>query len=397
MILAISAGRGASLELRARLALDREGTRKVLRTPRPGIGELLVLSTCHRTELYVTADGSDSDAVHAAVALMPALQPADHGELTVLSGSDAIRHLYRVACGLDSLVLGEPQILAQVRDAFTLAREEGAAGPLLSNVLARTLALGTDVRRSTPLGALASTIGAIAAMALSERFGGLAGRRGTVVGSGAAAEDAARALKRHGADLVVVGRSAERAERLARAVDSLARPLDAMPFVLRDASFAVVAVTNGELIGPASVLPRDGDPLLLIDISMPPAVNLPDLDDVEVRGIEDLTAPTGPDLAAAVDAAERSVEEAVYGWERWLDARPVGRDIGRFRARVEHLVQLDVAQTLAQLQLPPEEAERVAELARRTTNRMLHVLSVAMRDADPETRARMLQIADDAL
>src|SRR5688572_9492914 len=128
MIVALSAGRDSSPELRERLALDEEGQRKLLHSARPGLGELAVLSTCHRTEVYATAEGAESDAAHAIASLFHGLQPFDQAELRFMRGMEAVEHLFRVACGLDSLVLGEQQILGQVRRAFSFATEAGSAG-----------------------------------------------------------------------------------------------------------------------------------------------------------------------------------------------------------------------------------------------------------------------------
>src|SRR5688572_28997988 len=122
MIVALSAGRNAPAELRDRLALTEEGQRALLSGPRPGIGELIVLSTCHRTEIYATVDGLDSDVVHAVAAIMPGLLPTDQHDVSFMQGAEAIEHLFTVACGLDSLVVGEPQVLGQVRRALTLAQ-----------------------------------------------------------------------------------------------------------------------------------------------------------------------------------------------------------------------------------------------------------------------------------
>lgn len=150
MIVGLSAGRQAPAELRDRLALTEAGQRELLHGPRPGLAELVVLSTCHRTEIYATGDGLDSDVVHAVAAIMPGLLPTDHNDVRLMQGADAIEHLFRVSCGLDSLVIGEPQVLGQVRRALTLAEQAGSTGPVLKNIFSRAIRLGRQVRNETP-------------------------------------------------------------------------------------------------------------------------------------------------------------------------------------------------------------------------------------------------------
>src|SRR5438477_5711210 len=204
MILALCAGRTAPAELRARLAYDELTQRSVLEAERPGVGELALLCTCHRTEAYFTSAGDESEAVHGVAAILPGLLPTDQHDLEVLTGTDAIEHLFRVASGLDSLVVGEPQVLGQVRRAYALARDVGSTGPALANIFGRAIRLGRRVRTGTGLGRIGQSIGSIAADHLRQRLGGLAGRAGVVVGAGEAATDAAERLAKLGARLSVV-------------------------------------------------------------------------------------------------------------------------------------------------------------------------------------------------
>src|SRR5436305_1697580 len=213
MILALCAGRTAPAELRARLAYDELRQRSVLEAERPGVGELALLCTCHRTEAYFTSAGDESEAVHGVAAILPGLLPTDQHDLEVLTGTDAIEHLFRVASGLDSLVVGEPQVLGQVRRAYALARDTGSTGPALANIFGRAIRLGRRVRSETALGRVGLSIGSIATAHLNERLGGVGGRAGTIVGSGEAAADAATILWKQGARLSIVSRSGSSATR----------------------------------------------------------------------------------------------------------------------------------------------------------------------------------------
>jgi glutamyl-tRNA reductase len=387
VIIALSAGRDAPSELRARLALDEEGQRLLLRAPRPGVGELAILCTCHRTEVYATADGAEADAVHVVAGLLPGLRPTDQHDLRFMDGAEAIEHLFRVACGLDSLVVGEPQVLVQVRRAYVLAQQEGAAGPVLSNVFGRAIHLGKRARTDTPLGRLGQSIGTIATSYLASRFGTLEGRRGAVVGAGIAATDAAMSLRSAGAKVRVVSRSSAAAERLARRADATVHPLDQLSGVLLDSEFAVVAVSGGMLVRPPQLPRRNGgDPFIVLDLSVPRAVDVDEVEGVELRSLEEIPVPRGPEVTSAVIDAEALVRKEVAELERWLDTRASGPLIRDLRARADVMVRDEVARTISGMDLSPDDQERIAGLAVRITNKLLHGPTAALRDADEETR-----------
>jgi glutamyl-tRNA reductase len=386
VILALSAGRESPPELRARLALGEEGQRAVLTAPRPGVGELAILCTCHRTEVYFTADGMEGDAVHVVAGLLPGLLPADHNDLRFMEGSEAIEHLFRVASGLDSLVIGEPQVLGQVRRAYTAARRHGSAGPVLSNVFDRALRIGREVRAGTGIGRLGHSIGSIAADHLVDRFGDLHGFTAAVVGAGQAAGDAAQALRKAGAVIHVVSRAPASTARLARNLGAVAHPMDELPDVLGLADFTVVAVSGGTLVRP-EMLPRRTPPYLVVDLSVPRAVDATGRSDVEVLSLEELPAPLNPQIVEAVIDAEAVVRKEVAVLERWLDVRASGPAIRDLRTKADILVRTEVERALAGMDLPAEARERVAALGMRIANKLLHGPTTALREADEPTRS----------
>ena len=387
MILALSAGRTSPADLRARLALDDAGQRAVLSAPRPGVGELTILCTCHRTEVYFTADGMEADAVHVVAGLLPGLQPTDHHDLRFMEGSEAIEHLFRVASGLDSLVIGEPQVLGQVRRAYTAARREGAAGPVLSNIFGRALRIGRQVRAETRVGILGHSIGSIAADHLVGRLGDLHHRSAAIVGAGEAAGDAAEFLRKAGAAVHVTSRAPASTAKLARMVDATPHPLDHLAEVLAVADFAVVAVSGGRLVRPEDIPRRTAErPYLLVDLSMPRAVDAGGRPDVEVLHLEEFPAPLNPEIIEAVIDAEALVRKEVALLERWLDVRASGPAIRDLRAKAETLVRQEVDRALAGLDLTAEGRERVASLGMRIANKLLHGPTTALREADEPTR-----------
>ena len=393
MIIALSAGRDSSPELRARLALDEPGVRMLLRKPGPGIGGMVVLSTCHRTEVYAIAEGSDAEAVHTVVAMLPQLHPSDQQELRAMRGSEAVEHLFRVACGLDSLVIGEPQVLGQVRRALVLAQEESAVNGLLSSVFQRAIRLGRRARNETSLGGLGLSVGRLTAQHLDDWFDGLSGRSAAVVGAGEAATDAAGSLRGAGASISVLSRHAASARRLAVAVGGTAYPMDQMADVFARSDCAVVAISGGVQVHPEHLPVRAPlDAFVVIDISAPPSVDVAGRSDVQVRTLEDLPAPHGPETAAAVVDAEAMVKGAVAELERWLDTRASGRAVGDLRMYADNVVRAEVARVAASIDLSEAEAERLAAIGMRISNKLLHGPSVAMKDADEQTRTQLRRI-----
>ena len=392
MIVALSAGRDAPSDLRARMALDDAGQQAVLKGPRPGIAELAVLSTCHRTEYYATGDGLDADVVHAVAALIPGLLPTDHHDLRFMAGSEAIEHLFRVASGLDSLVIGEPQVLGQVRRAFVLAEDAGTAGPVLSNIFGRAMRIGKEVRSETAIGRLSKSIGSIAAEHLDERSDGLAGKSALVVGAGEAATDAAKALRKYEATIKVASRTLSSAEELAAQVEGTAHTLDELGHLFASTDFAVVAITGGMLINSVDIPQMTSAPYLVVDLSMPRAVEAMGRQDVAVLSLEEIPGPRGPEITSAMIDAEAMVRKEVADLLHWADTRASGPVIKDLRGFGESVVRDELNRALNGAQISDEDRERIEMLANRIANKILHGPTAELRRADESTRALIRRI-----
>ncbi|HLH28417.1 MAG TPA: hypothetical protein VKW77_05850, partial [Acidimicrobiales bacterium] len=346
-------------------------------------------------EAYFTSaeGGAGYEAVHGVAAILPGLLPTDQHDLMLLEGLEAIAHLFRVASGLDSQVVGEPQVLGQVRRAFTLAREVGSTGPALANIFGRAIRLGRRVRAETGLGGIGQSIGSIAAAHLDEQLGGLAGRTGAVVGAGEAAEDAATRLHQRGARLAIVSRQKASATRLAAAVDGSAFTLPELAEVLGKSDFAVVAVSGGIVVRPHHFPQRSpGDPFPIVDLSVPRAVDLDGRTDIELRSLEEIPGPGGSDVAGAQAAAEALVAGELAQIERWMETRESGSAIRQLRDYAEGVVADEVARALSGLDLPDQARDRVEGLGMRVANKLLHGPTTALRGADNETRAAILRM-----
>jgi glutamyl-tRNA reductase len=393
MILALVADRTAPADLRSRLAYDEPAQRAVLEAERPGVGELAILCTCHRTEVYFTAEGTVSDAVHGVAAILPRLLPTDVADLQVMDGLEAVEHLFRVTCGLDSRVVGEPQVLGQVRRGFVLARDMGSTGPALANVFGRAIRLGRRVRSDTGLGRIGESTGSIAAAHVRQRLGDLAGRAGVVVGAGEAAGDAAERLAKLGARLSVVSRSKTSAARLAETLDVPAYTLSDLAAVLEKSEFAVVAVSGGVIVGPRHLPVRSADePFVVVDLSVPRAVDAGRRTDVDLQSLEGIRGPEGPDVAAGIAAAEAMVAAEVVRLGQWLQARGAGPAIRQLRERAASLVTDEVTRALSGLDVPELARARVEALGLRIANKLLHGPTTTLRDGDDATRAAIIRM-----
>lgn len=390
MIIAVSIGRDTPAELRARVALGEDEQVGLLRAPPPGIDELVALSTCHRTELYATCTGSEADALHALIARLPGLRTADQPDVRSLRGHEAVHHLYRVAAGLDSLVVGEQQILGQVRRALQIAQREGSAGPTLANVFGRALAVGKRVRAETSVGAMGLSIGALTAAHLGTALGDLRERSAVVIGAGEAASDAASALAAAGARIAVASRSITSARRLATSVAGTAHGLDEMPELFARADCGVLAVGGGTIVT-NDHLPnvRRGLPLLLVDVSMPPSIDIRDRADVRVDTLDDLRAPRALTDAPALARAETMVRASADTFARWMQMRDDANAIGRLRAYADTVVDTELARFFVSMPLDEQDRERVAALGRRIARKLMHGPTVAMREGDPAVRAAL--------
>src|SRR5688572_30023240 len=194
-----------------------------------GLKEGVLLSTCNRVELIATADAHEQ-AVAGTMAYFNQRVAPDKIDPSVYRhhGRDAARHLFRVASGLDSMVLGEPQILGQVKDAFATAQALGTVGGLLGRSFERGFGVAKRIRSETALASGNVSVSSIACDLAEKIFGDLAGRRILLVGAGKMSEVAARSLTARGAQLYVVNRSPERAQALAAACGGTPKPLEAL-------------------------------------------------------------------------------------------------------------------------------------------------------------------------
>ncbi|MHB8513637.1 MAG: siroheme synthase CysG [Actinomycetota bacterium] len=304
----------------------------------------VTLATCERTEVYGITD-----------------QEVFVEGVEVLRGRDAERHLLRVASGLCSRVIGERQILGQVRRALKDAKPQSTAGPVLSDLFARAIVMGRKVRVRTALGSVKHGIGAL----VRDRLGDIQGQRVVVIGTGEAGIDIASVLNESGARLSIVGRDSGKARVIADRFDADAFELSALDEALREASIAVVAVS-----GKISLHALRDEPLRVIDVSVPSAVEA--AEGIVLETIGDLRGSTD-DLREAIEQAERMIEDA-------LDA-DAERAVRALHVAADDIVAAEVRRVLEHVH-GTADAEAIATAGKRIATKLLHGPTVALRN-DP--------------
>lgn len=378
--------RSAPVEARERVAFAPCAARSFLRRLReePGISEAVLLSTCNRTELYVVAE--DESARHRLLGLLA----SDRGvELRALrrdtywyTDAEAVRHLYRVSSSLDSMVVGEAQILGQVRDAYRMATEERCTGPVLNRLFHTSLRVGKRVRAETGIGDSSLSVPHVAAKLAGEVFGSLRGRRALVLGAGEMSELLVRHLRDRGVEeLRIANRTRERAERLAALFGGRAVDFEDLPRELEAADIVVSSTGSGEWVIRApevsAALERRGEPLFFIDIAVPRDIDpvVQSLEGAFLYDIDDLQAVVernAEDRQEAAAAAEEMIGPAVVEFMSWLSTLHVAPLIKELRDGAERIRQHEVSRALRKMDLSPEQEEAVERMSRSIVNKLLH-------------------------
>ena len=383
--------RTAPVAVRKTLTFDAAETAALLSRATvelPGV-EALVLSTCNRTEFYLSGRGDVVGRWHALLKRLRPTAPAIPEDCSFYErhGADAFRHLARVACGLESAILGDRQLLSQLRAAVGLSQTHGTLGRELSGATAAALRLGRAARAETAIAAGSAGIGSAVAVTL-----GPEAKRAAVLGAGEAARSIARHLVKRGVvDLTFCNRTAERAERLAAEYGGATRPWTDLEAVLEQVDAVAVATS-----APTPVLDSDRlsrvswrrraaghGPLAVIDAGFPPQVVAASLPGVHIVPLDALRQGEEAALAArkaAVPAVEAMVDEAVSSWLQKEAERRLSGTIRRLHQEADGLTR-ELTGQLVDLGLPLEEAERVV---RRPVRRLLHELVTELRAAEAD-------------
>ena len=385
--------RTAPLEVRERFAhAPREVPAALERVLSAGAGGGVLLSTCNRTEFYLAEPGDATPATVWAILterLGEGRSASEYGYL--VRDRDAVRHLYRVSAGLDSMILGESQIQGQVREAWETSRS--LAGPVLHRLFQSALLVGARVRSETALAAGAASAPSAAVALAGKIFGRLAGRVALVLGAGDMAELAASCLVSEGVRVTLVAnRTYERARAVAEELGARALTLDeawehfASADIVLTSTAAPHAVVTWERVAPA-IARRGGRPLCVLDLAVPrdvePAVG--QLENVFLYDIDDLQAVAAhatADRHHEVPAAERIVSDEVdrfWAWYAGLAAVPVLKE---FRERLDDMRAAELERALKRLaHLSPEDRAQVEQFSHALLNKFLHHPTIALKQA----------------
>jgi len=376
--------RTAPVEEREKVAFSAEDLPAALTRLDGELGGAVILSTCNRTELYATTDGDVSHAERLLIALTACKGTQLDPRLTYfLTHDEAVRHLFRVAAGVDSMVLGESQILGQVRDAMSAGTQAGSLNSVLSRLFHCALRVGKRARSQTKISRYSVSVSSAAVALARKTVGALDGKTVLVMSAGSTGKLTARSLADCGAArILVANRTPKRAAALADSIGGRAVPFSGLPRALA-ASDVVISGTGAEgfVLGPELVAPaaagRNGSALVLIDIAVPrdidpavreiPGVRLFDIDDVEAVSRASMRGRRREVLRVEAHV-EDEVEDFVTWW-RSLDVVPA---IAALRERAEELRRRETERALRRLpDLSDEERERIDAMTRAIVKKML--------------------------
>jgi glutamyl-tRNA reductase len=388
---------GTIAQLRERLAGAEGGA----------LSEAAIVSTCNRTEFYCAVQEPER-AREALQSFVAREKQVDLDELQhhsyVLPHASAVRHAFRVASGLDSMVLGEPQILGQMKQAERLARGAGGLGLLLNHLFQRTFAVAKEVRSTTEIGAHSVSMAAAAVRLAQRIFGDLGGESVLFVGAGEMIElCATHFAAQRPRSLTVANRTVERAEALAHRFHAHAMRLGELPEALHRFDIIVSCTASSlPIIGlgmvERAIRSRRHKPIFIVDLAVPRDVEpeVARLDDVYVYTVDDLgrVVQSGVEgRQAAVSQAEAIIESRVRDFESWLNARAAVPLIQGLRERADQLRGVELERARRQL-ARGESPEAVLEaLAHALTAKFLHDPMAALRNSEVDDPAERAQIA----
>ncbi|MDY7231490.1 glutamyl-tRNA reductase [Hyalangium rubrum] len=406
--------RTAPLAVRERLALTEVDRAGLLQQWGQAPGEAMLVVTCNRVEVYVATP----DAVGARARVREALGrlggPEVLEHLYEHQGTTALEHLFRVAASLDSLVLGEAQILGQLKAAFAQARQAGAARGGLTRICAAAFSCAKRVRTETAIGQAATSMASAAVALATQAFGTLSDKTVLVVGAGEMGQLAARHVKQaRPGRLLITNRTQARAEALAAEVGGTARPFEELHLLLKEADVVVCSTASPlplftrENVGAAGAL----RPLLMLDLAVPRDISpdVAELAGVRTYNVDDIQAFVAENEAARAEEARRAhglilEEVARFSRERAVrDGVPV---LARLRQQAEQIARAESERTLVALGegLTDKQRKSVEAMARAIVNKLLHEPTACLRSGAEgeegqllaETAARLFGLLGEA-
>lgn len=397
----------APVDIREQVAFAPENIHQALKdlTTRPEISEAAILSTCNRTELYCEVEENSSEVL---INWFQQYHRLGSGVLDpyiyIHPGQSAVEHVLRVACGLDSMVLGEPQILGQLKDAYAEATHAGTAGLLLNRLFQHTFSVAKHVRTDTAIGASAVSV-AFAAVSLAKQiFGELSDSSVLLIGAGETIELVARHLKENGVkEMVFANRTVERARLLADQYNATAIALSDMPAYLPKSDIVVSSTASqlpilGKGTVESAIKLRKHKPIFMVDIAVPRDIEpeVSELEDVYLYSVDDLHEIIDENLKSRQEAAEQAqeiIEVQTQHFMNWLQSLEAVDTIRAYREKAQNYRNEVLNKALRDLARGVPAEEVLTEMSRLLTNKLIHDPSVRMRLASYEGNDELLKAA----
>ena len=385
----------ASVELREKVAFSPEQLSDAL-TQLALYGqfkESVILSTCNRTEVYCSVDNDNSQALLSWLASFHNIDEAQLSEnIYIHYNNDAINHLMRVACGLDSLVLGEPQILGQIKQAYNSSKHYNAIKPTFERLFQKTFSVAKQVRTETEIGASAVSVAYAAVNLAKHIYGQLDNTRVLLIGAGETIELVAKHLyQHHPKSITVANRTVERAQALAKEIDGQVMSLAQLPEQLHQSDIVISSTAStlpiiGKGVVEQALKKRRYKPMLFIDIAVPRDIEsqVGELDAAYLYTVDDLQTIVSENMANREQAARQAqtiIEEKTrefIQWQRSLQSVDVIRD---YRTNAQQVKNDLVEKALNQLQSGKSSEKVLLELANKLTNRLTHAPTRAIQEA----------------
>ena len=398
----------APVDIRERLTFGPDIIAGALRSlgEHPAVEESVILSTCNRTEVYCPLNKEDHAPIADWISQFHGL-PQGRVSPYLYSHLDesAVKHLLRVACGLDSLVLGEPQILGQVKSAFQTATDAGTTHKLLSKLFQHSFSVAKQIRTDTAIGNSPVSV-AFAAVSLAKQiFSDLSEQTALLIGAGETIELAARHLHQNGIGrIIVANRTVEKAHTLAAQFEGYAISLTEMSGHLHEADIVISSTASplpvlGKGMVESALKERKHRPIFMVDIAVPRDIEpeVADLSDIYLYSVDDLQEVIQENMRSRQEAAEQAEEiieryvDEYMGWLRSLNAVELIQD---YRCHAENLRDEVLHKALQQLNKGKSPEEAMQFLARTLTNKLLHTPSSQLRQAGFNGQFELLEAAN---
>jgi glutamyl-tRNA reductase len=398
----------APIEIREKVAIPRTEFKQRIGDlcALPGIEEVLILGTCNRTEIYcLSSDGGQQTVTEWIHRTNDIPEGELDAHIYIHQGEETARHLVRVASGLDSLVLGETQILGQLKDAWQQAHEAGSLGKVLDRLFQHTFAAAKTIRTSSGISEHPVSVAYTAVVLARQIFGDLKSQTVVLVGAGEMVQLCGRYLVDHGIDkLLILNRSRAKAEEIAGELNATAMTLDRLDEALPRADILISSTASPQPVIlrkdiKAALRKRRHRPMFLVDIAVPRDIEpqISKLNDVYLFTIDDLQQVVDENMqqrSQAAQTAQASVDESVAGFMRWLYGMRASRTLKRIREQ-SHEFERDLTErALNRLEAGQEPGKVLNQLASTLTNKILHLPSKRLREAAEEQDYEVLKAAD---